>query len=132
MGCENAVVVEDLALLAEARELVAAELELVDRACSRFRGDSDLSRLNAASGGEFALSPLLEEAIEAALRAPEMTGGLVDPTVGGCLRDVGYTVTFRDLPEDGPALRLRVSARAVPFAGGRWALNPDRPRPDAG
>jgi len=108
MGCENTVVVADPGLLAPATALVRAEIEAVEQACSRFREDSELSRLNAAAGTEVILSPLLEEAIEAALRAAEMSGGLVDPTVGESLHEVGYTVSFRDLPLDGPALRLRV------------------------
>jgi thiamine biosynthesis lipoprotein len=55
---------------------------------------------------------LLEAAIVEALRTAEMTGGLVDLTVGRRVEEVGYTVTFRDLPADGPALELRVQ-RAV-------------------
>jgi thiamine biosynthesis lipoprotein len=41
-----------------------------------------------------------------------MTGGLVDLTVGKRIEEVGYTVTFCDLPADGPPLELRVQ-RAV-------------------
>jgi thiamine biosynthesis lipoprotein len=37
-----------------------------------------------------------------------MTGGLVDLTVGKCVEDAGYTVTFRDLPAEGPPIELRV------------------------
>jgi thiamine biosynthesis lipoprotein ApbE len=108
MGCENTVVLEDAELLPEAAGLVAEELERIEQACSRFREGSELSILNAAEGGDFHLSPLLEEAIAAALLSAEMSLGLVDPTVGGCLREVGYTVTFRDLPPDGPALNVRI------------------------
>ena len=59
-------------------------LDRVDRACSRFREDSDLSRVNAGparpSGGA---DPLLVVALLAALEAARDTDGLVTPTVGG-------------------------------------------------
>ena len=41
-----------------------------------------------------------------------MTDGLVDPTVGGRLLEIGYTVTFNDLAPLGPP--IRVKARAHP------------------
>jgi thiamine biosynthesis lipoprotein len=109
MGTVNTVVVDDAGALADAMAIVEAEIWAIDQACSRFREDSELSRLNARDGdGDVALSPLLEEAIVASLRAAAMTEGLVDPTVGRCVQDAGYTVTFRDLPVDGPPLQLRV------------------------
>jgi thiamine biosynthesis lipoprotein len=48
------------------------------------------------------------EAIEVALRAAEMTEGLIDPTVGGALEESGYTEDFEILAKDGPALHLTV------------------------
>jgi thiamine biosynthesis lipoprotein ApbE len=109
MGTLNTVVVDEQCSLDEAMGIVRAQIAEIDGACSRFREDSELSRLNAQSGGgDIALSPLLEEAIVAAMYAAKMTDGLVDLTVGRCVEEVGYTVTFRDLPADGPALRLRV------------------------
>jgi thiamine biosynthesis lipoprotein len=87
------------------------EIGEIDRVCSRFREESELSRLNEqCGGGDVALSPLLEQAIIAALWTAEMTGGLVDPTVGRCVQELGYTTTFRDLPPDGPPVTLRVHA----------------------
>ena len=109
MGTLNTVVVDEPGALAEAMAIVQAQIGEVDQVCSRFREDSELSRLNAQDGGrEVALSPLLEEAIVAALYTAEMTDGLVDLTVGRCLEEVGYSVTFKELPREGPALRLRV------------------------
>jgi thiamine biosynthesis lipoprotein len=84
-------------------------LEAIDLACSRFRPDSELSLLNSANGGWVPISPLLFEALEAALWAARTTGGLVDPTVGGSLKAIGYDRDFKTLPEDDPApLRLQV------------------------
>ena len=42
--------VTDAQALAQAGERVRSELAAIDRACSRFRADSELSRLNCAAG----------------------------------------------------------------------------------
>jgi thiamine biosynthesis lipoprotein len=90
--------------------VAAAEVELsnIDQACSRFRTDSDLSRINERAGEWVRVSSLCIEAIEVALRAAEMTDGLIDPTVGGALEESGYTEDFEILAKDGPALHLTV------------------------
>jgi len=107
MGTMNTVVVADGAALPAAMTIVKAQIEEIENACSRFRPDSELSRLNRRAGGDgVELSPLLEEAIVAALDAARMTDGLVDLTVGGNVEEAGYTVTFRDLPADGPPVHL--------------------------
>jgi thiamine biosynthesis lipoprotein ApbE len=109
MGTNNTVVVKGRSALADAMSIVQTEIYEIDRVCSRFREDSELSRLNRSNpGDEIWISPLLEEAIVAAIRTAEMTGGLVDLTVGKSVEEIGYTVTFRDLPADGPPLELRV------------------------
>lgn len=109
MGTLNTVVVENACDLGPAMAVVEAEIREIDEVCSRFREDSELSRLNRRSGGgEVTLSPLLEEAIVAALHSAKMTDGLVDLTVGRSVEEAGYTVTFRDLPLDGPPVELRV------------------------
>jgi thiamine biosynthesis lipoprotein ApbE len=113
MGTTNKVVVDQSAALPEALAIVKEQIQQIDRVCSRFRADSELSRLNARGGvDDVGLSPLLEEAIVVALRAADMTGGLVDLTVGRCVEEIGYTVTFRDLPPDGPPIRMRVQSIA--------------------
>jgi thiamine biosynthesis lipoprotein len=109
MGTITTVVVADRTALAPAMAIVAAQIREIDEVCSRFREDSELARLNRRGGcGDVGLSPLLEEAIVVALQTAEMTGGLVDLTVGSCIEEAGYTVTFHDLPADGPPLELRV------------------------
>lgn len=107
MGVTNTVAIEDEALLAAAMAMVQTEIRRIDETCSRFKPDSELSRLNRR-GGATPLSPLLEEALTAALRAAEMTGGLVDPTVGARVEEIGYSVTFGAMPPDGPPVELRV------------------------
>lgn len=109
MGTTNTVVVDDPAALPAALAMVRDQFVEIDEVCSRFRPDSELSRLNRGGGsGDFALSPLLEAAISAALQTAEMTCGLVDLTVGRLVEEAGYTVTFSDLPPDGPPLEMRV------------------------
>ena len=55
--------------LDEARRVLDAELSAIDVACSRFRDDSDLARINRAGGATVAVSELCVIAIEVALRA---------------------------------------------------------------
>jgi FAD:protein FMN transferase len=76
--------------LRAARAAVESELDAIDRACSRFRSDSELSLLNARSGCSTAVGPLLMDALTLALRAAELTGGDVDPTIGRALELAGY------------------------------------------
>ncbi len=109
MGVVNTVVVDDPAALPEALAIAKAQVMEIDQVCSRFKPESELSRLNQAAGREVKLSSLLEEALAAALQAAAMTGGLVDPTVGANVREAGYTVTYSAMELDGQALELRVS-----------------------
>lgn len=96
-----------------AESILRDHLERLDLACSRFRDDSELSRLNAAAGsGPVPVSELLLDAVDASLRAAVLTGGRVDPTVGTALEMIGYDRDFRLIPPDGPALSF--NARPVP------------------
>jgi thiamine biosynthesis lipoprotein len=93
-----------------ARAAVERELDAIDRACSRFRDDSELSRVNRAGGAAVAVSPLFLEALRVALDAARATGGLVDPTVGRALRTAGYDSTFRVVASrDGDTFRAQFS-----------------------
>jgi len=105
LGTYVELVVTDSAALAEAQRLLDGELTALDRACSRFRRDSDLVRANAGAGTAVPVSGLLREAVRVALAAAEATEGLVDPTLGARLVDLGYDRDFAALPADGPAPR---------------------------
>lgn len=103
------VVVTDPETLGAATASVQAVVDAIDQACSRFRDDSELSRLGAVDGPrEGIVSPLLAQALATALRAAEVTGGAVDPTVGAAVRSAGYSVDFGAVPADGDALTLAV------------------------
>lgn len=109
LGTTALVAVTDGAALAEAGRLLREGLDAVDRACSRFRDDSELSAVNRAAGRETPVGPLLAEAIAVALRAAELTGGHVDPTVGRALFEAGYDRDFSLVPGERPAVRVRVA-----------------------
>jgi thiamine biosynthesis lipoprotein len=98
--------------LVAATTAVDEVLRDIDATCSRFRHDSELVEVNARSGGDVTVSPLLGRAIEVALRAAAQTDGDVDPTVGAAMRQAGYDVDFAELPRDGGPLIVR--ARPVP------------------
>jgi thiamine biosynthesis lipoprotein ApbE len=106
LGCDVVLATTDARQIGRAQSLVAEVLEAVDDACSRFRSDSELSRVNARAGKEIRISALLCEVIAAALDAAAFTDGLVDPTVGPALVAAGYDATFAAVRADGPALTL--------------------------
>ena len=91
------------AATAGVEEVVAA----FDLACSRFREDSELCALNAGAGSPVRVSPLLLEAVGAALRAARITDGDVDPTVGEALVALGYDRDFAAIAgRRGPSIRV--------------------------
>jgi FAD:protein FMN transferase len=94
LGTTAIVVVRRSEHLPQARASLLRELQAVDVACSRFRDDSELVRLNRHAGDELEVSPYLLTALEVALTAAEATNGAVDPTVGEALRLAGYDRTF--------------------------------------
>jgi thiamine biosynthesis lipoprotein len=107
-GTVARIVVTDPRRLAEATDLVKAELAAVDAACSRFRADSELRAACRAGGRPVTVSPLLTLLVGAALEAARETGGAVDPTVGGALCGLGYDRDFAALTgrEVAPAVRV--------------------------
>jgi thiamine biosynthesis lipoprotein len=84
-----------------ARTLVRAETAAMDAACSRFREDSELSRINALAGESVQVGPLFAEVVGAALRAAAATDGDVDPTCGAGLEAIGYDRDIEVLREGG-------------------------------
>jgi len=111
LGTTAVVLVDDPDLLDPARAAVELVIHDVDRACSRFRPDSELVALNARSGRAVAVSPLLFEAVGQALRAARVTNGLVDPTLGRELQEIGYDRNFAEVPPDGPPLVVTLHRR---------------------
>ncbi len=117
-----------VAVVAEAERQAAAATALADvqrlfaqveATLSRFRPESDLSRLNAAAGRPWRASPLLFRAVAAALAAARDTGGAFDPTVLPALERAGYDRSFELIDQqEGPlcppaAARQSCSWRSV-------------------
>ena len=122
-GTTAVVLVTDPAALPLARALADAELAAVDLACSRFRSDSELSRLNGSNGKLTVISELFAELIAVALRAADLTDGHVDPTCGQALAAAGYDRDFSELSSQQADHRAGQSVPAAgPIAGWRHVL----------
>jgi thiamine biosynthesis lipoprotein len=102
MGTEIAVVADDPEVFTRVRDEFAA----IEAACSRFRPDSDLERLNDAPG-EIALVPeALAGVLAAASDLRDRTGGLVDAGLGSAVIAWGYDRTFSEIGPVSPPERL--------------------------
>ena len=142
LGTTALVAVDEPGALGEAEAVLRGELDRIDRACSRFREDSELSGVNRAMGEEVEVSALLIEALEVALRAAAITDGDVDPTVGRAMGELGYDRDFSLVPGARPGVRVRlapvpgwrtvqVDARTArsPSPGAFGSTSAPRPRP---
>lgn len=108
LGTGCVLLVADPTKIEAARACVDAELDLIDRACSRFRDDSELSAMNRSAGETVVVSAALMDAIGVAMRAAELTGGDLDPTIGSTLRVLGYDRDFSQVaPEAGGVMTVR-------------------------
>ena len=112
LGGSLRLVVTDPRSLRAAKAAVDEVINAIDEAASRFREDSELSRLNAMPEHEVVVSPLLGQAIAAGLRGARLTDGSVDPTVGTAVKLAGYDADFARVVKDGGP--LRVLATRVP------------------
>ena len=95
IGTSATVAVEDHALADAALGLLAADLADLDAACSRFDPESELRRVERLGQGRpMAVSPLLFAALDAAAHVASRTAGIVDPTIGSALVELGYDRDF--------------------------------------
>ncbi len=105
--------------LAHARALADEVLAEVDRTCSRFRDDSDLSRVNGAPGTWVEIDPILARAVAVAVEAARESDGLVDPLLGRTLVHLGYDRDFAEL-EAVPDLPGELATPAEPRPHQAW------------
>lgn len=103
---------------------VRVEFDRLERIFSRFRRDSELSRLNDA--GSIEASADMRTVVELALSARDRTAGRFDPTLHDAVVAAGYDRTFAELDEHAPARptpdpRVR---RDVTVRGRRIELGP--------
>jgi thiamine biosynthesis lipoprotein len=82
-------------LLGVARERV----EELERRWSRFRPDSEISRLNTLAGSAVHLSPATLGLVQRALEGARISGGRYDLTVLGDVLRAGYDQTFERLAD---------------------------------
>ena len=100
----------DPRLRADAMSRVRSVFSTEERRFSRFRGDSELSSVNAAAGGWTTISAGFERLVRFALDQAERTGGLFDPAALDAVIAAGYDRDFDEV-----------------LAGARGALHPPRP-----
>lgn len=93
IGTSHEILVTRPETLSAALRYAQDHLAAVDAACSRFRSDSEISRLAALAADADAWcygSPLLLDYLAAAQHGARISDGLVDFTVGTALVDAGY------------------------------------------
>jgi thiamine biosynthesis lipoprotein len=95
-------------------------VEEFDATLSRFKSDSELSRLNADERERVPASELMRRAVEAGVYAAERSDGLVDPTLVGEIEDAGYVASRAGMA----GLPLSEALADAP------ARRPAHPRPD--
>jgi thiamine biosynthesis lipoprotein len=126
IGTNATVVVQEPEAADSAEDILRAELEAIDLACSRFRPDSELQMLHEQAGRPVVVGALLFEALLVACDVAARTGGAVDPTVGNAIAALGY-----DADLDEVLGRYRSDSAALPPALGQVAgyahlqLNPE-------
>jgi thiamine biosynthesis lipoprotein len=102
-GTTATILTTDADRLRVAVAAVRGHLALFDVACSRFRTDSEIERVNGSAGRWVEVMPLLVDAVEVAVRAAALTDGEVDPTVGEALIVLGYDRDFAAVLPSGPS-----------------------------
>jgi FAD:protein FMN transferase len=91
----------------DALDRAEREFHRLESLLSRFRPDSQLSRLNEAK--TLAVAPDVARLVALAVEARERTGGRFDPTVLRAVVAAGYDRTFDEVPTDGPVPVAAVS-----------------------
>jgi thiamine biosynthesis lipoprotein len=107
-----------------ALEAAESEFHRLEAILTRFRPESELSRLNEA--GSLEVGPELLEVVELALAARAQTDGRFDPTVHDAVVSAGYDRSFEQLPQDGAAVIVGgVTGGAVLIEGSTIELAPE-------
>jgi thiamine biosynthesis lipoprotein len=106
-------------------------LDVLESRWSRFRPDSEISRLNAARGSPTIVSPITFELLRRAVTESHATGGAFDPTVLPALLAAGYDRDFaqvrdavqeRDIAQEGD--RVECDAPVIPPGVSAVELDP--------
>jgi thiamine biosynthesis lipoprotein len=94
-----------------------AEIGRLEQCWSRFRPDSELSRLNARAGTWVRVSAPMMLALTCAADLHRATGGRFDPTVHDALVAAGYDRSFELVAADASAAQPLVPVAAPGFDG---------------
>ena len=114
MGCEMLAVLES-SVISQALPCVTAWFEEWEQVLSRFRYDSELTRLNQTFESPVHVSPVLWEVFHLAQEAGQLTNGLVTPTVFNAMIRAGYDRSFDEMPLVTTALPDTVETTAAPL-----------------
>ena len=127
MGCDIVVAGASTSQRIEIERLFASR----DRRFSRFRSQSELSRVNAAGGKPVHVSQEFADMVAVSLEAAGETSRLVDPTLGAELEHAGYDTDFASL-RPGPRVTVSRAPRrhALPQLVGRLLTVPSGVRLD--
>jgi thiamine biosynthesis lipoprotein len=112
---------------AEAVAGVQRMFDTAEERMSRFKPDSELSRLNRSAGSTRRVSPLLFDVVEAAVWAASITGGIFDPTVLKVMEAIGYDRSFEQI-DAGPGGEATVPIRQPSSREQYPAIGLDRSR----
>jgi thiamine biosynthesis lipoprotein len=91
-----------------------------EQALSRFRPDSELSRLNQTFDQPVEVSDTLWDVFQYALSAETITNGLVTPTVFDAMLEAGYNQSFDNLPRNQSGNGLQVLSAVNPLSLVTW------------
>ncbi|HET7559250.1 MAG TPA: FAD:protein FMN transferase, partial [Limnochordia bacterium] len=122
MGTQVRIVLVDGPSAADGAASVQVLFALWEQHLSRFRSESELSRLNNSAGRPVTVSPLLFDVCVAALAAAQATGGIYDPTLLPQLIDLGYDRSFDDIASQcsPPSVNGVGPKRPLARRGGDW------------
>jgi thiamine biosynthesis lipoprotein len=113
MGCHMLAVIDrDDQQAAAQLEAAPGWFEAWEQQLSRFRADSNLSRLNAAGGQPVVVPEAMWKVVNVALDAARQSDGLVQPTMLDALEAAGYDRSFDLLDRDGTQARISPAEQA--------------------
>lgn len=107
MGCDMLAVLDSEGI-APSLEHVPNWFEEWEQVLSRFRYDSELTRLNQTHERPVPVSPVLWDVFQAARRAEQMTNGLVTPNLLEAILEAGYDRPFDVLPHQAQPTAVSV------------------------
>jgi thiamine biosynthesis lipoprotein len=113
MGSEMLAVLESN-ILSQTLPVVTQWFEEWEQVLSRFRYDSELTRLNQTHDRPVQVSEVLWDVYQAAVEAEQMTEGLVTPTVLNAMLEAGYDRPFGEMTEKDIPLTDSIYSAAPP------------------